>query len=248
MIRTVSGESVSRFLSASFIDLMSHFCDTEIITPCEGEKCVLTEAEWNAVPEELIENTMSSAVPAFEEAGGVPFIRKKIAQLIKIAKAENEIQLDLVSELILYLIGLNCITLSWELLEELRFDPEEFEDEEDFDVQAANDETEAAFDSFWSLMRINEEQGGYVFFDDDFTFLLDADDVAEGLHNLYKAVSDYDRKWHARPWTDIGEEVPPVVAYELDAVEVEGINFGGVSEMRSEYAKAAMDNLYSKKD
>ncbi|MBR6925060.1 MAG: DUF1292 domain-containing protein, partial [Oscillospiraceae bacterium] len=47
---------------------------------------------------------------------------------------------------------------------------EEFEDEEDFDVQAANDETEAAFDSFWSLMRINEEQGGYVFFDDDFTF------------------------------------------------------------------------------
>ena len=268
MIRTVSGESVSRFLSASFLDLMSHFCDTEIITPCEGEECVLTEAEWNAVPEELIENTMSSAVPAFEEAGGIPFIRKKIAQLIKIAKAEKEIQLDLVSELILYLIGLNCITLSWEdadgqihypdetfdyperqeLLEELRLDPEEFEDEEDFDVQAANDETEAAFDSFWSLMRINEEQDGYVFFDDDFTFLLDADDVAEGLHNLYKAVSDYDRKWHARPWTDIGEEVPPVVAYELDAVEVEGINFGGVSEMRSEYAKAAMDNLYGKKD
>ena len=267
MIRTVSGELVSKFLSESFVDFMSHFCDTDLMDPCAEAKCEITEAEWNAIPESFVEETLGEALPAFEDVGGMTFVRKKIAQLIKIAKSGPEIQLDLVSELILYLIGMNCINLSWEdedgvthypaetfdfperqqLLESMWLDPEEFEDDDDIDTHEINEDITDAFDSFWSLMRINYSEDGYVFYDDDYSFLLE-DDVAEGIHKLYKTMGDYSKEWYLKPWTDIGEEVPPVVTYELDAVEVEGINFGGVQEMRYEYAKATLGKIFGDKD
>ena len=94
-------------------------------------------------------------------------------------------------------------------------------------------------------MRINRDEDGYVFYDADFTFLLE-DDVPEGIGKLYTVCRDYTREWHERPWTDIGEKVPPVVAYELDAVEVEGINFGGVQEMRDAYEREFHKKFWGK--
>ncbi len=256
MIRAEAGAAVSKFLSVSFLDLMSHFCDTDIIAPCSEAKCELREEEWNAIPEWFAEEMISFGLPTFDEVGGMPFIRKKIAQLVKIAKAEDEIQLDLVSELILFLIGINCGALAWKDDKGVEHTPEEpidypdrealFEslgfDDEDLDDAEYIEEQKALFDSFYTLMRINEYEDGYVFFDMDYESLLE-DNIPDGIRMLYTAFGDYDKEWHKRPWTDIGEEVPPAVICELDGVEIDGINFGGLNGMRAEKIRQFQDNL-----
>lgn len=252
MIRAAAGQHVSRFVSTAFLDLVSHFCFTKIFTPTEDAKCEISDVEFEAIPVSFIDKAIGGDAEAFDDVGGETFIRKKIAQLIKIAKSENEIQLDLVLEMILYIIGMDALLLSWkdgvgvthwgnepidyqdreDLLKEIASGY----DEDDIDIQAITKQIEPLFGSLGTLISEDEGISEDVFFDDDFTFLLE--DVPDGLYTLYKGMGDYDRAWLEKPWTDIGEDIPPAVTVELDAVEVEAINFGGVREMHDTYMKA----------
>jgi len=251
MIRAAVGESVSRFVSAAFLDLMSHFCFIKIFAPCEEAKCEISDTELEAIPISFINKAIGGDTEAFDDVGGETFIRKKIAQLIKIAKSENEIQLDLVLEMILYIIGMDALLLSWkdgdgithwgnepidyqdreDLLREIAFGYAE----DDIGIQAIIEQIDPLFGSLGTLISEDESISEYVFFDDDFTFLLE--DVPDGLYTIYKGMGDYDRTWLEKPWTDIGEDIPPAVTVELDAVEVEAINFGGVREMHEAHMK-----------
>lgn len=257
MIRAAVGESVSRFVSEAFLDLMSHFCFTKIFAPCEDAKCEISDTELEAIPISFIDKAIGGDTEAFDDVGGETFIRKKIAQLIKIAKSEDEIQLDLVLEMLLYIIAMSGLLLSWKDEDGITHwgsEPIDYPDREDLlieiasgyagdeiDVQEMTEQLELLFESLWSLISEDESISEYVFFDDDFTFLLE--DVPDGLYSLYKAMGDYDRAWLEKPWTDIGEQVPPAVTVELDAVEVEAINFGGVREMHEAYMKEFASKL-----
>ena len=251
MIRVAAGESVSRFVSTAFLELMSHFCFTKVFRPCKEAKCEISDVEFEAIPVSFLDKAIGGDIEAFDDVGGETFLRKKIAQLIKIAKSENEIQLDLVLEMILYIIGMDALLLSWKDGDGITHwgnEPIDYPDREDLlreiasrydgreiDMQEMTEQLELLFESLWSLISEDEGISEYVFFDDDFTFLLE--DVPDGLYSLYKAMGDYDRAWLEKPWTDIGEEVPPAVTVELDAVEIEAINFGGVREMHEAYTK-----------
>lgn len=251
MIRTAAGESASRFVSTAFLELMSHFCFTKIFSPCDDAECVITETEWEAIPASFIKKAIGDDAEAFDDVGGDVFLRKKVAQLIKIAKSENEIQLDLVLEMLLYIIAMSGLLLSWKDADGITHwgsEPIDYPErenllieiasgytEDDIDMQEMTEQLEPLFESLWSLISEDKGISEYVFFDDDFTFLLE--DVPDGLYSLYKSMGDYDRAWLEKPWTDIGEQVPPAVTVELDAVEVEAINFGGVREMHEAYMK-----------
>ena len=257
MIRAAAGESISRFVSTSFLELMSHFCFTKIFNPCDDAECEITETEWEAIPVSFINKAIGDDAEAFDDVGGETFLRKKIAQLIKIAKSENEIQLDLVLEMLLYIIAMSGLLLSWKDgngithwgnepidypdREELLIEITSGYAEDEIDMQEMTEQLEPLFESLWSLISEDEGISEYVFFDDDFTFLIE--DVPDGLYSLYKAMGDYDRAWLEKPWTDIGEDVPPAVTVELDAVEIEAINFGGVREMQETYMKELAGKL-----
>lgn len=252
MIRTAGGEALTRFTNMAFLDLMSHFCDTASFAPCDEPKCEIVDDEWKAIPFVLLDNAIGGDMQAFDEVGSEFFVRKKIAHLIKIARSEKEIQLDLVSELLLYLIGMNAARLTWEDDEgnthwgdepifypdrDELIDPiiEELKGEGDEVSPEYIEEISAKFNSLHSLM-FDDVVFDDVFFDDDFTFLLE-EDVSSGIRALYLAHSDYDRAWHERPWTDIGEEVPMIVKYDLDDIESEAAEFGGLDEMRDTYIR-----------
>lgn len=147
---------------------MSHYSDLDMIAPCDNKDgiCNITEAEINAVSDTFLYATMPDAFDAFEDVGDIPFIKKKIVQLIKIAKSEEEIQLDLVSELLLYLIGEHCPRNVWDIHTKAfastsHFDypgKEEFVKKLIGDANSSCDEIKEAFMSFPDLMAADREK------------------------------------------------------------------------------------------
>lgn len=249
MIRTPESGATEELLSKLFLETMSHQVDTTVIKPCKQAKCRVTKREWQAIPEDFVYATID--VCAFDEVGGVTFIRKKLAQLIKIAKSESSIQLDLVSELLLYELGQRALLFDWrdedgnfhsfdepvgwpgkqELVESLLIAEECEEDRE------INEDTRTAFESFYSLMMDYDD----VFWDLDFMLL--SGGIERGICQMYVTL-EYDREWHMRPWTDIGAPVPEIVVSVLDTVERHAEEYGGMEEMRQALTTAAQKAMY----
>ena len=255
MIRTPESGATEELLSKLFLETMSHQVDTTVIKPCKSAKCRVTKKEWQAIPEDFVYATID--VSAFDEAGGMDFIRKKLAQLIKIAKAEESIQLDLVSELLLYQLGQRALLFDWrdedgnfhsfdepvvwpgkqELVESLLIDEECDED------RYINEDIRTTYESFYSLMLNGDED---VFWDFDFVFLAEPD-VVRGICRVYVTL-EYDREWHMRPWLDIGAPVPEIVVSVLDTVERHAQEYGGMEEMRQALTTAAQKAMYDKEE
>lgn len=245
MIRTAEGGAVDTLLSRLFLEAMSHQVDTTVIKPCKQARCRVTKREWQAIPEPFVLLTID--IDAFDKVGGMDFIRKKLAQLVKIAKAEESIQLDLVSELLLHELGKMAVMFDWkdedgtlhsfdepvdwlgkqELVKSLLID-EACEENRDI-----NEDIRTEFESFYSLMLNGDED---VFWDFDFAFLAEPD-VVRGICRVYVTL-EYDREWHMRPWTDIGTPVPEIVVSVLDTVERHAEQYGGMEEMRQALTKA----------
>lgn len=257
MIRTAEGGLTTRFFNAAFLDFMSHHCDVEAIPPCakEGDVYEVNEELMKSVPEAFVKKIMKGEMHAFTKVGRLPFVRKKFVQLIAIAKSDEEIQLDLVSELILWLIGTIAFRLRWkdenghwngpnkrisfperDVLRKEFMRNHLWVSKTDPDYEEILKETEASFEntycSFVSLMRADSKETIGIFWDIDFTFLHDVD-VPSGICTLYTVCSDYDRTWHERPWVEIGEPVPIAVSFALDQVEAKASRFGGIEAMRS---------------
>ena len=243
MIRTPEGGVVDTLLSRLFLEAISHQVDTSVIKPCKSAKCRVTKKEWQAIPEPFVLLTIDT--DAFDAVGGMTFIRKKIAQLVKIAKSEASIQLDLVAELLLYQLGQRAILFDWrdedggfhsfdepidwpgkqELVESLLIDEECEED------RYINEDTRTEFESFYSLMMDYDD----VFWDLDFMLL--SGGIERGICQMYVTL-EYDREWHMRPWLDIGAPVPEIVVSVLDTVERHATEYGGMEEMRQALIKA----------
>lgn len=257
MIRTPGHDTPSllgKFLSETFLDMMSHYCNIESMEPCDNKygKCDISDAEWASVTDEFIHFTLGEILHAFEDAGGTPFVKKKVVQLVKIARSQHAIQLDLVSELLLYMIGLNSDYLEWPTGDGYYASPkstydfpvrdslikaecEDLSDVDDEDAEWAREmekEIRHAFNSFYDLMAADRKEIVEIFWDVDFTFLEDS--VPKGIETLYRVSGDYDRKWHERPWIDINEEVPEAVTKALDSVEDRAKPYGSVEAMRFE--------------
>ena len=247
--------AVDTLLSKLFLEAMSHQVDTSAIKPCRSAKCRVTKREWQAIPEPFVLLTIDT--DAFDAVGGMTFIRKKIAQLVKIAKAEESIQLDLVSELLLHELGKMAVMFDWkdedgtlhsfdepvvwpgkqELVESLLIDEA---CEEDRDI---NEDIRTTYESFYSLMLNGDED---VFWDFDFAFLAESD-VVRGICRVYVTL-EYDREWHMRPWLDIGAPVPEIVVSVLDTVERHAQEYGGMEEMRQALTTAAQKAMYDKEE
>ena len=250
MIATSSGGLVDKFLSVAFLDMMSHVCDVEQFESTQDGKCFITEKEVALIPDWFVDD-MVDDMEAFDDTGGVPFVKKKIVHLIKIAKEERSIVLDLVNELLLKEIGDNCLILPFmcnkagsevvefperqQLIDAFLTDENEAEDEEDLEIiRQMNSKAEVMFDSFYTLMQEDD----VVLWDYDFMFLSERG-VPKGIYSLYYTVPDYDRVWHERPWKDVGEEVPDIVINVLDAVERQAQLHGGLNQMRAAIAMKA---------
>lgn len=246
MIRTEAGENVSKFVSEAFLDFMSHFCMIEHIDACkENGECSITYRDAELISDDFIEEIIGNSITMFDSVGGELFVKKKIVQLVAIAKAKDEVTLDLVSELILYMIGANCMNVCWEdgsgflhyANEPFCFPQREelissfMSDTDEEDRLEYNEKVKTTFTSFQTIMDLNRFDDGYVFFDLDYSFLLDHG-VAPGILLLYFTVSDYSREWHERPWKDIGEEVPDGVVLALNSVEKAAEPYGGLMAMR----------------
>ena len=268
MIRTTSEytDLVSDFLSKSFLDFMGRYCDIDKISLSESEKCKISEEEIAVISDDFVYQAVGFyGIRSCQEVGGFDFIKRKIVQMVKIARLPQEVQLDLVSELLLYLIGLHSVEMEYvddsgqilcecdvaftydridELLGLMLLDPE------DDIAEDINGRIRAAFTSFCSLMSINGEEDGYVFWDADFTFLME-DDVVEGIEKLYTVSGDYDREYHLRPWKDIFVNPPVEVIRALDCVEIKAAPFGGRSGLQQASLGAyhnMLEEIVNKKD
>lgn len=260
MIRTASHDIplVNKFFNEAFLNVMSHFCNIDAISPCDNDlgKCKVTEEEASSISNIFIDTTLYETFDAFSEVGGRPFIKKKVAQLVKIAKSKENITLDLVSELLLYYIGVNCYMLKWkdedgcyesadsryEFKERRELLKAVLVDEDDKYAVEYNKKRKKAFRSFYHLMAADREEYVQIFWDIHFSFLME-DSVPEGILKLYTVTGDYDREWHIRPWVDIGEDVPEIVLDVLDFVEMNASVYGGLTPMRDANYKAFMDHI-----
>ena len=271
MIRTAAGGLTTKFFNTAFLEYMSHFCDIEAIPPCagNGEVYIVSEDALAAVTDSFIKKVMRGEMHLFTNVGRMPFVKKKFVQLIAIAKSEDEIQLDLVSELIVWLIASISSHIRWkddnnhchspcslgyrvdfpekEALIKSYVDQRVYVAKDDPQYDAAVDELTKEFSehfrNFVTLMKADSEEIIGIFWDIHFSFLHDTD-VVEGVRRLY-TVADYDRKWHIRPWVEIGEPVPAAILFVLDEIDFVAARYGGIDEMREYFTRAYLENIFA---
>ena len=249
MIKNEYKDSIGELMNGLFLSWMSLFIDIDKIEPCETAECRITDEEVELIPDAFMMLSFTYEIETLLQAGDPKFIKKKVVQLIKIAKSDNIIPLDLYSELLFMLIATNCSRLfrfdecknvkietpfpgKEKLLEEIA--------EEDYEEW---EEASRTFPTFIEKVIYSNK----ILLRLDSSFFLEHG-VFGGIFALYLVTGNYDREFHMRPWTDIGEEVPAPVYKAFDAVEERAEGFGGLDEMRAAQIREFREHVFGISD